>query len=353
MLGSLYNTFGASEEGIDKYVHLNLLISLLKASRPIVKTYIRYENTQEDIESCRTNATAENASMESAREAVDSVIAAIDQIGSEKTKKTAFNELYGSIEVHQCEYGVSKNKDVSFWSNGLADDLMVLVWNLAVIVFVSACTTLDAPKFKEAIELFNWHSRLAGKRDVVNRYQCAVFSLRVFGNAMEHISRAFFAYSLCIKTHKTSKTSPDIEKYAYWFMTSSKTAETLMYFPDWRILFLRISEHAFRWHRLFFLIDRYIITPTDQEAGRNHFLLVARKTVTDSHEAKDYDYQLLSDSLLAFEKNNNIQRSIVPAIIPWSMLSLSGWSTTPSLPPEIVCKKTYDPLATTPTKYFF
>jgi hypothetical protein len=254
-----------------------------------------------DIEVARTAALAQEATIEAANEYLRCINAHMDTVcGGEPTaEKLAL--LYGPC-AHRVVYafpGSSQEKD-RIHAEGLANERMIAVWNLATLYFTQAG---GSGKYIDAMSAFRVCAMIAkretiGSTPIFKRYAIPPCMSRAAAETMYYVSAAFCAYARAMTEHAKLSTSCLIEQYMFWYSEYLQiAARATLPGCGWDAVLYSAIAHASRWHTLCWLINQCIAAPREPSPGNPVVDMMAAADNIVSRSTGDSDGAMMAQSL--------------------------------------------------------
>lgn len=257
MLASLYNTFSskpASDPPPMGYPRLDIFLQFLLYHRPICINFAQ-TNQYAALANLRKTALSESSTTAEGGLYLTEIETAVRTMCMRRGAEAAAI-LYGfSRDSLVVTFKDGDNR--SFIARGLANELTVAVWNLGILCFIDAykqrgAGRMDSQSLSCAIDLFEWHSRLAPKAgfgDAVELAQGAFFMNSKHGRVMMKLCLSMWHYEKMLTAHDADPMHIDLDVDAYWAAIYAAEALELSY-PHADGLLDVIQEvvpHMWRW----------------------------------------------------------------------------------------------------------
>jgi hypothetical protein len=269
----------------------------VRATRPIAAS----ATLNGDVEVARTAALAQEATIEAANEYLRRINIHMDAMcGGEPTvDKLAL--LYGPC-VHRVVYtfpGSAQGKD-RVYAEGLANERMIAVWNLATLYFTQ---TGGGEKYIDAMDAFRVCVGIAkretiGMAPIFKRYTIPPCMSRAAAETMYYVSAAFCAYTRAMAEHAKLTTSYLIEPHMFWYSEYLQIAARVT-LPGcgWDAALYSAIAHASRWHTLCWLINQCIAAQRESPHGNPVADMIAAAEDIVARSAGDSDGAMMAQSL--------------------------------------------------------
>lgn len=258
MLSSLYNTF-LSKPATDSsttgyYPRLDIVFQFLLFHRPICINFAQ-TNQYAALAELRKTALSELATVAEGGLYLSEIETAIKNVCARRGAEAA-TILYGfSRESLVVTFKDGENR--SFIARGLANELAVAVWNLGVLYFIDAYKQrgtgrMDSQSLSCAIDLFEWHSRLAFKAgfgDAAELATGAFFMNSKHGRVMMKLCLSIWHYEKMLTEHEADPMHLDLDVNAYWAaMYAAEALELCHPHTDGLLDIVKeIVPHMWRW----------------------------------------------------------------------------------------------------------
>ena len=269
----------------------------VRATRPIAV----FATMNGDIEVARKAALAPDATVEAANAYLRCIDAYMDSVCGGEPTMDKLALLYGPC-AHRVVYAFpgGGGGEASIHTEGLADERMIAVWNLATLYFTR---TETGGKYTDAMHAFRVCAGIArretiGSAPAFKRYTIPLCMSRGAAETMEYASAAFGAYAYAAAEHAKLSTSYLIEAPMFWYSEYLQNAARVSA-PGcgWDAVLYSAIAHASRWHTLCWLINQCIAAPrgTQQTSQVPDMMAAAEDIVARS--AGDGDGAMMAQSL--------------------------------------------------------
>jgi len=268
----------------------------VRATRPIAV----FATMNGDIEVARKAALAPDATAEAANAYLRRIDAYMDSVCGGEPTADKLALLCGPC-AHRVTYAFpGGGGEAKIPTEGLADERMIAVWNLATLYFTQ---TEAGGKYTDAMHAFRFCAEIAkretiGSAPAFKRYTIPPCMSRAAAQTMEYVSAAFCAYTYATAEHEKLPTSYLIEAHMFWYSEYLQMAARVT-LPGcgWDAALYSAIAHASRWHTLCWLINQCFAAPREPAPANPVADMIITAEDIVARSAGDSDGAMMARSL--------------------------------------------------------